>query len=125
VKGTIDYGITYRGGGTLNPIGYVDSDYAGCKDTRRSTKENVFIVAGGPVSWESKHQETVVLSIVESEYMAFVKNMQSGSRVAWNRVELLWSGKELTTKIGEQPWPQLVRCASICCHVCGCVFQED
>ena len=21
--------------------------------------------------------------------------------------------------------PQLVCCASICCHVCGCIFQED
>jgi len=40
-------------------------------------------------------------------------------------VELLRSGKKLTTKVGEQPWPQLVCCASICCHVCGCVFQED
>jgi len=72
VKGTIDYGITYRGGGTLNPIGYVNSDYAGCKDTRCSTEGNVFIVVGGPVSWESKCQETVVLSTVESEYMAFI-----------------------------------------------------
>jgi len=50
VKGTIDYGITYRGGGTLNPISYVDSDYAGCKDTRCSTEGNVFIVTDGPVS---------------------------------------------------------------------------
>jgi len=125
VKGTIDYGITYRGGGTLNPIGYMDSDYAGCKDTKHSTEGNVFIVAGEPVSWESKCQETVALSIVESEYMAFVKNVQSCSRVAWSRVELLWSGKEFTTKMGEQPWPQLVCCALICCRVCGCVFQED
>jgi len=75
VKGTIDYGITYRGGGTLNPIGYVNSDYAGCKDTRCSTEENVFIVAGGLVSWESKYQETVALSTVESEYMAFIHTM--------------------------------------------------
>ena len=34
VKGTLDYGITYKGGGDLKPIGYVDLDYAGCKDTR-------------------------------------------------------------------------------------------
>jgi len=40
-------------------------------------------------------------------------------------VELLQSGKELTTKVEEQPWPQLVHCASICCHVCGCIFQKD
>jgi len=54
-----------------------------------------------------------------------VKDVRSGSRVTWNRAELLWSGRELTTKMGEQPWPQLVCCTSICCRVCGCVFQED
>ena len=75
VKETIDYGITYRGGGTLNPIGYVDSDYAGCKDTRHSTEGNVFIVADKPVSWKSKCQETVALSTVESEYMTFTHAM--------------------------------------------------
>jgi len=25
----------------------------------------------------------------------------------------------------EQPWPQLMHCASIYCHMCGCIFQED
>jgi len=49
IKGTIDYGITDKGGGNLKPSGYVDSDYAGCKDTRRSTEGNIFMVAGGPV----------------------------------------------------------------------------
>jgi len=44
--------------------------------------------------------------------------------MGWSRVELLWNGWDLTTK-GEQPWPQLVRCASTYCRVCGCVFQED
>jgi len=51
--------------------------------------------------------------------------MQSGSGVTQNRAELLWSGRGLTTKVKKQPWPQLMYCASICCHVCGCVFQED
>jgi len=32
---------------------------------------NIFLVAGGPVSWETKRQDTVVLSIVEAEFMAF------------------------------------------------------
>jgi len=72
VKGTIGYGITYRAGGNLNLIGYVDSDFAGCKDTRRSTEETIFIVARGLVSWESKQQDTVDLSTVEAEYMAFL-----------------------------------------------------
>jgi len=38
VKGTIDYGITYREEVNLNLVGYVNSDYTGCKDTRRLTK---------------------------------------------------------------------------------------
>jgi len=49
----------------------------------------------------------------------------SRSRVAQSGAELLQSGRKLTTKVGEQPWPQLVRCASICCRMCGCIFQED
>jgi len=40
-------------------------------------------------------------------------------------VELLRNERDLTTKVGEQPWPQLVRCALIDCRTCGCVFQED
>ena len=45
--------------------------------------------------------------------------------MARSGVELLQSGRELTTKVGEQPWSQLVCCVSICCRICGCVFQED
>jgi len=72
-----------------------------------------------PIPYLVKRQDTAVTQTT------FVKDMQSGSGVTRNRAELLQSGRELTTKIGEQPWPQLVRCASICCRVCGCVFQED
>ena len=39
--------------------------------------------------------------------------------------ELLRNERDLTTKVGEQPWPQLVHCASIDCRACGCIFQED
>jgi len=45
--------------------------------------------------------------------------------VTWNGAELPRNERDLTTKVGEQPWPQLVRCASIDCRACGCVFQED
>jgi len=51
--------------------------------------------------------------------------MWSGSGVTWSGVELLWIGRELTTKVGEQPWPQLVHCTLICCRVYGYIFQED
>jgi len=75
VKGTAHYGITYKARSDLNPIGYVDSDFAGCRELRCSTEGNTFIIAGGLVSWESKHQETVGLSTVEAEYIAFTRAM--------------------------------------------------
>ena len=47
------------------------------------------------------------------------------SRTYGAGAELLQNGRDLTTKVGEQPWPQLMRCALIYCRMCGCVFQED
>lgn len=55
IKGTLDFRITYGGKGYTNlaPIGYVDADYAGDVDTRRSCSGHVFIQAGGPSAWGS------------------------------------------------------------------------
>jgi len=69
----IDYSITYKEGSSLQPHGYVDSDYAGYRDTRRSTEENIFIVASEPVFWKCKRQDIVALSTVKAEFMAFSK----------------------------------------------------
>jgi len=41
----------------------------------------------------------------------------------WSEITLEW--KEVNNKVREQPWPQLVHCALICCHMCGCIFQKD
>ena len=73
VKGTKHYGITYKSGSSLELIGYIDSNYACCRDTRQSTKGNIFLVAGSPISWECKRQDTVALFTVEAEFMAFLK----------------------------------------------------
>jgi len=45
----MNYYITYRAGENLNPIGYVDIDFAECKETWRSTEGNIFIIAEEPV----------------------------------------------------------------------------
>jgi len=71
VKGTLDYDITYFYNLSLRPFGYVDSDYAGDVDRRKSTEGYMFFVGGRLVSWASKHQETIALSTVEAEYIAF------------------------------------------------------
>jgi len=43
--------------------------------------------------------------------------------VEWEQSDPEWKGVD--NKVEEQPWSQLVHCASICCYMCGCVFQED
>ncbi|KAF7768677.1 hypothetical protein Agabi119p4_7920 [Agaricus bisporus var. burnettii] len=58
IKGTMDYGITYYRDATIKPFGYVDSDFAGDINSRRSTEGHVFFVAGGPISWASRRQDT-------------------------------------------------------------------
>ena len=65
---TVDYGITFGGGTGL--LGYCDSDFAGDKDTRRSTTGYVFVFNGGAISWSSRLQPTVAVSTAEAEYMS-------------------------------------------------------
>jgi hypothetical protein len=69
IKGTSDAALCY-GGSEFTVRGYVDSDFAGDLEKRKSTTGYVFIIAGGAVSWVSKLQTVVALSITEAEYMA-------------------------------------------------------
>jgi hypothetical protein len=71
LKGTTDYGITFvRQKSDLSVVGYVDADYAGDLDDRRSTTGYVFTLTGGPICWKSMIQSTVAMSTTEVEYMA-------------------------------------------------------
>ncbi|GJU78181.1 retrotransposon protein, putative, ty1-copia subclass [Tanacetum coccineum] len=54
-------------------VGYVDSDYAGDLDKRRSLTGYVFTIGGCVVSWKASLQTTVALSTTEAEYMAISK----------------------------------------------------
>ncbi|WVZ89767.1 hypothetical protein U9M48_036131 [Paspalum notatum var. saurae] len=54
-------------------VGYVDSDYAGDLDKRRSLTGYVFTIGGCAVSWKVSLQATVALSTAEAEYMAISK----------------------------------------------------
>ncbi len=71
IKKTISFGLTYK-----TPVshlfipempantlwGYVDSDWAGCPDSRRSSSGFVFMLNSAAISWRSKRQATVALS---------------------------------------------------------------
>lgn len=51
-------------------IGYVDSDYAGDLDKRRSLTGYVFMLLGCAISWKAVLQSTVALSTTKAEYLA-------------------------------------------------------
>lgn len=71
---TSDYGLCYQGRPGLDKLldihGFVDADWAGDLDQRRSTSGYVFNLFGGVVSWMSKKKSVVALSTTEAEYMA-------------------------------------------------------
>ena len=75
IQGTVDVGLKFERDRTIDKhiVGYVDSDYAGDLDKRRSTTGYVFTMAGGPVSWRSTLESTVALSTTEAEYMAITE----------------------------------------------------
>jgi len=74
LRGTIHYGIFYPSNMHFLPNtleAYVDSDWTGCHETRRSTTGLLFTIGRSPILWSSKRQSIVALSSTEAEYVAF------------------------------------------------------
>ncbi|CAA7028674.1 unnamed protein product [Microthlaspi erraticum] len=68
--GSAEHGLMFGGQECGSVVAYVDSDYAGALDNRRSTTWYVFALARGPICWRSVLQFVVALSTTEAEYMA-------------------------------------------------------
>jgi hypothetical protein len=68
------YGLCYQGRPGLDKVvdihGFLDADWAGDLDHRRSTSGYVFNLFGGAINWMSKRKAVVALSTTEVEYMA-------------------------------------------------------
>lgn len=50
--------------------GWLDSDYAGDIDDRKSTSGYVYMICDSTIAWSSKKQPIVTLSTTEAEYVA-------------------------------------------------------
>ena len=70
----------YRQTDNLDAIGYSDSDFAGCVDSRRSTSGYIFMMAGGAISWRSVKQSLTATSTMEAE---FVSCFEATSHGVW------------------------------------------
>ncbi|XP_047326789.1 secreted RxLR effector protein 161-like [Impatiens glandulifera] len=78
LKKTKDYMLTYRRSDHLEIVGYSDSDFAGCLDSRRSTYGCVYTLAGGAISWRSAKQILVTSSTMEAEFVACFEASHQG-----------------------------------------------
>ena len=65
-----DMRLVYRRTTNISLLGYVDADWAGDVNDRRSVSGYTFVMAGAAISWSSKKQTSVALSSTEAEYMA-------------------------------------------------------
>jgi len=68
LRKTTRLGVVYSGSEPLQ--GFVDANWAGDIDGRRSTTGFVFTCNGGAIAWASKRQATVATSTAEAEYVA-------------------------------------------------------
>ncbi|XP_055918580.1 uncharacterized protein LOC129950682 [Eupeodes corollae] len=68
LKGTINSKILYSRTG--KPISaYSDSNWAEDINDRKSQSGIVFVMAGGPIDWESRKQSIITTSSAEAEYV--------------------------------------------------------
>lgn len=63
-------GLQFRSECILEPVAYVDSDYAGDVLSRKSTSGGRFKMVGAAKTWCSRLQETVALSSTDAEYVS-------------------------------------------------------
>ncbi|GJU43349.1 ribonuclease H-like domain, reverse transcriptase, RNA-dependent DNA polymerase [Tanacetum coccineum] len=70
VKGTKDYGITYKHNGGNRIHGYSDSSYGVNTQEGKGTTGIIFYYGESPISWSTQKQATVALSSCESEFIA-------------------------------------------------------
>jgi hypothetical protein len=84
LKGTQEHGLVINS--KLNPnltnplklTGFVDADWAGDLEDRKSTTGFVFFYGSTPVSWCSKKQHCVATSSAEAEYVAMSEIIKEG-----------------------------------------------
>lgn len=85
LKGTRTLRLRLGGDAPINLIGFTDSDWANCLDTRRSVGGYAWSLGSGLISWCTRKQRTVAASSCEAEYMAAFEAAQEG---IWLRMVL-------------------------------------
>ena len=70
LSGTREHKLHLGGQTPIKLIGFTDSDWANCLDTRRSVGGHTYSLGSGVISWQARKQKTVAASSCEAEYIA-------------------------------------------------------
>nr|GEU91836.1 hypothetical protein [Tanacetum cinerariifolium] len=85
LRGTINTGLWYTKDSGFELTGFSDADYAGCKDTFKSTSGGAQFLGEKLVSWSSKKQDCTALSTAKAEYVSL---SACCAQVLWMRTQL-------------------------------------
>jgi hypothetical protein len=80
VSGTVKLGLTFKRSSSTLVSAFLDADWAGCVDDRRSTRGCVVYFGPNLISWSARKQATLSRSSTEVEY----KSMANGT------TEVIW-----------------------------------
>nr|GEV85482.1 hypothetical protein [Tanacetum cinerariifolium] len=85
LRGTVNTSLWYTKESGFELTGFLDADYAGCKDTFKSTFDEAQFLGEKLVSWSSKKQDCTALSTAKAEYVSL---SACCAQVLWTRTQL-------------------------------------
>ena len=78
LQSTKDHMLIYRRSDYLEIVGYSDSDFAGCQDSKGSMSGYVYLLAGKVISWKSVKQTLIASSTMAAEFIACYEGSNHG-----------------------------------------------
>nr|GEW34411.1 retrovirus-related Pol polyprotein from transposon TNT 1-94 [Tanacetum cinerariifolium] len=85
LRGTVHRGLWYPKDSFVALTAFVDTNHAGCQDTRRSTSGSLQFLGERLISWSSKRQKSAAISSMEAEYIAL---SSCCAHILWMRSQL-------------------------------------
>ncbi|GJS94864.1 retrovirus-related pol polyprotein from transposon TNT 1-94 [Tanacetum coccineum] len=85
LRGTVNMGLWYMKDSGFELTGFSNADYAGCKDTFKSTSGGAQFLGEKLVSWSLKKQDCTAVSTAEAEYVSL---SACCAQVLWMRIQL-------------------------------------
>ncbi|GKA06999.1 retrovirus-related pol polyprotein from transposon TNT 1-94 [Tanacetum coccineum] len=85
IKGTINMGLWYPKDTGYDLTAFADADHVGCQYLRKSTSGSAQFLGEKLVSWSSKKQKYIVISITKAEYISL---FGCCAQILWMRSQL-------------------------------------